>query len=565
MSEIIQITVITENEKREQQKIDVTHDSDMTLMITLLRKKLISGNFCGGRGTCQRCRVRFLQAAPFPTAQDRQAFTPDELRNGYRLACMARPKNTCIVQLDFIKPREPEIVTKISHMTGVTEKNDHMSQEKRSKGRYMIAVDLGTTTIAMQLMDIDTGEVTDTYCVMNPQRSYGADVLSRIKAANEDVAYKGAAAVMREGVWNVLREGVNRFCGKLLALPEETSLHCMCIAGNTTMEHLLMGLSTEKLGKSPFIPEKLGLQKCTLPNGPVSLPVYITPGISAFVGGDIVAGLYFLNLLPLCGTGGTGDFRETGCDDQRGQCNGDFRRGAVLFIDLGTNGEMAITDGRRMIVTATAAGPAFEGGPGKAAVGSDMVAITAFLLKEGIIDETGLMAEPYFDEGVTVALPDAGSGAEFSVSGDSAVSASTKQTDSVNPIMARVSVRLTQKDIRDLQMAKAAVRAGVEVLQQKMGYPPITKVYLAGGFGYYLNVGAAAAIGLLPEKLKSCTEAVGNTSLAGSFRMGKDLWTGSVKEEILSGMTQGIESINLAEQASFEELYIRHMELKGSS
>ena len=285
-----------------------------------------------------------------------------------------------------------------------------------------------------------------------------------------------------------------------------------------------MGLSTEGLGKSPFWPVELGLQKCTLVTEWVNggrLPVYITPGISAFVGGDIVAGLYTLRMLPA-------------------QWKDDVQT-AVLLIDLGTNGEMAITDGKRMIVTATAAGPAFEGGAGKAAAGSDMVAMTASLLKEGIIDETGLMAEPYFEEGVTVPL-------------SSAVNAQSRSD----------SIYLTQKDIRDLQMAKAAVRAGVEVLWQKMGCPEISQVYLAGGFGYYLNVDAAAAIGLLPEKLKPCTKAVGNSSLAGAFRMGKDLWTGKLQEEALAEMMMGIESINLAEQKDFEALYIRYMDLKSS-
>lgn len=544
LSETIQITIITENEGQERQEIKVTHDSDMTLMTTLLKKELISGNFCGGRGTCKRCRVRFLQAAPLPTSLERQAFTPDELRLGYRLACMARPRNDCVIRLAFVQPRKIEILTNTSDMMDVSEKNDHFGQEERTEKRYLIAVDLGTTTIAMQLMDIDSGQAVDTYCAMNPQRSYGADVLSRIQAANA-----GAAGVLRESVWKVLQEGVKRFrrfcdaAGQEISgektVDKETSgqivsLCCMCIAGNTTMEHLLMGLSTEGLGKSPFTPVKLGLQKCMLMlsdnaeapqievmDGDMEmtervndnrLPIYIAPGISAFVGGDIAAGLYTLKM-----------------------------QGAALFIDLGTNGEMAITDGKRMIVTATAAGPAFEGGPGKAVAGSDMVAVTAFLLKEGIIDETGLMAGPYFEEGVTVALSDA-----------------------MNAPGSSDDVYLTQKDIRDLQMAKAAVRAGVEVLWKKMGCPEISQVCLAGGFGCYLDVDAAAVIGLLPEKWKRYTRAVGNTSLAGAFQMGKDLWTGRLQEERLNKTLQGIESINLAEQENFEEMYIRYMNLQSS-
>lgn len=575
MSETIQVTVIAENERQERQEIKVTHDSGVTLMTTLLKKELISGNFCGGRGACKRCRVRFLQAAPLPTSLERQAFTPDELRLGYRLACMARPRNDCVIRLEFVQSRKIEILTDTADMMDVSGKSDHFGQNERAEKRCLIAVDLGTTTIAMQLMDIDSGQALDTYCAMNPQRSYGADVLSRIQAANA-----GAADALRESVWKVLRKGVSRFYDfchtaaqgisvqedSVQEVPDQGDFEqenierkaficCMCIAGNTTMEHLLMGLSTERLGKSPFMPVELGLQKCTLPfnadvlpegipngmpdgildgipsghagmppepaeepsglTGKVKngfLPVYIAPGISAFVGGDIAAGLYTLNM-----------------------------RGAALFIDLGTNGEMAVTDGKRMIVTATAAGPAFEGGPGKAVAGSDMVAVTAYLLKKGIIDETGLMAEPYFEEGVTVSLSDA-----------------------MNAPGSSDSVYLTQKDIRDLQMAKAAVRAGVEVLWQRIGCPEISQVYLAGGFGYYLDVEAAAVIGLLPEKWKRRTKAVGNTSLAGAFQMGKDLWTGKLREEALDEMLRGIESINLAEQKEFEALYIQYMDLRLS-
>lgn len=200
-----------------------------------------------------------------------------------------------------------------------------------------------------------------------------------------------------------------------------------------------------------------------------------------------------------------------------------------------------MTDGTRMIVTAAAAGPAFEGGPGKAAAGSDMVALTAHLLKEGIIDRTGLMADPYFEEGVSLPLADG-------------------RKDSCG----ETSLYLTQKDIRNLQMAKAAVRAGVEILHRKLGEPFVTQVYLAGGFGYYLDVDAAVAIGLLPEQLRTCTKAVGNASLAGAFQMGKDLWTGKLTEEALAEMMRGIESINLAEQEAFEALYIRYMNLESS-
>ena len=488
MSEHIQVTIAVS----ESVKKNVTHHTDETLMSTLLKNNLISENFCGGTGKCGRCRVQFLQAAPLPGATERTAFSPDELRQGYRLACMARPKNNCVIRLDFPNTQKIDIITDMIEMSG-----DIDPKSQCLKGS-IIAVDLGTTTIAMQLMDAATGAVIDTYCALNPQRRYGADVLSRIRAAG-----MGHAEELRSSVWKVLQDGVDKFCND--------SIRCMCIAGNTTMEHLLMGLPTEGLGKSPFTPVETGLQQCTMPEGRamtseiLTFPVYVTPGISTFVGGDIVAGLYHCKLL-------------------------DDPDGAVLFIDLGTNGEMAITDSQRMIVTATAAGPAFEGGAGASVQGSDMIAVTASLLAKGIVDETGLLAEPYFESGITISLP-----------------GRTEQ------------IHLTQKDIRDLQMAKAAVRAGVEILCEKMGSPKIVKVYLAGGFGYYLDVEAAVKIGLLPESVRKVTHAAGNTSLAGAFKIGRDLVMHQVSKESLEQKLCRIESINLAEQENFESLYLGYL------
>ena len=444
--------------------------------------------------------MQFLQAAPLPGSTERTAFSPDELRQGYRLACMARPKNDCVIRLDFPNSQKIDIITDMIEMS---DDIDHKSQKGGSEGN-IIAVDLGTTTIAMQLMDVETGAVMDTYCALNPQRSYGADVLSRIRAAG-----MGHAEELRSSVWKVLQDGVNNF--------RHASVRCMCIAGNTTMVHLLMGLPTEGLGKSPFTPVEIGVQQCTMPEDSamtseaLTFPVYVTPGISTFVGGDIVAGLYHCQLFP----------QGISHDDSDG---------AVLFIDLGTNGEMAITDGKRMIVTATAAGPAFEGGAGVSVQGSDMIALTASLLAEGIIDETGLLAEPYFESGITISQPER-----------------TEQ------------IHLTQKDIRDLQMAKAAVRAGVEILCEKMASPKIAKVYLAGGFGYYLDVEAAVKIGLLPESVRELALAVGNTSLAGAFKIGRDLITHQVSKESLEQKLCGIESVNLAEQENFESLYLSYL------
>lgn len=512
----VKITIVMTYEKTKtisdgetRKSVIVTHDSSTTIMSSLLKHGLISGSFCGGRGDCGRCLVQFIQGATMPTALERSVLTAEKLRQGYRLACLSKPKDDCVIRLAVEENKEIEI---ISDMMGVPQLNDCISQYKTDALNRIsdvtdtiIAVDLGTTTIAMQLMEDGCGRVVDTYCEMNPQRCYGSDVLSRIKASCE-----GEREKLQQLVLKVMEKGVERFKRK------KTHIRGMCIAGNTTMEHLLMGYDVLSLGKSPFTPVEIGLQEYR--NADWDFKVWITPGISAFVGGDIVAGLYALDMLP---TGGS-DF----CAGDRQECDG----GVKVLIDLGTNGEMAITDGINMIVTATAAGPAFEGGAGAGIVGSDMIAITAKLLQSGILDETGLLEEPYFSEGISVGEP---------------------------------AIYLCNKDIRDLQMAKAAVRAGVEILWKKMGQPEIKQVYLSGGFGYFLNVEAAFRIGLLPGFMHDKVVAVGNTSLAGAYRIGCDLLHGKTGKEDMEERLSSITSINLAEQEAFQRLYMQYIDLKN--
>lgn len=553
MSEKIKITVVTGIEKpngvdgsTNTGNLTLTQESAMTLMPLLLKNHLMDGSFCGGRGDCGRCVVQFLKGAPLPTGLERSRLEPGELRQGYRLACVTRPKADCTIRMVETEQEEIPIVTEINLLSenidligrknGLSENQKPVDMKSTIKspdggeknGCYIIAVDLGTTTIAMQLRNADTGETADTYCERNPQQRYGADVLARIQASVD-----GQGEELRRLVCGVILRGLGQFWEYLRG----KGILCMYIAGNTAMEHLLLGYDVASLGRAPFVPVETGLQKIAadrllagignLPENPQGMdgegifgfPVYIAPCISAFVGGDVVAGLYALGLL------------SGGRSEDRGQ--------AVLFIDLGTNGEMAVTDGQRMIVTATAAGPAFEGDG--TMIGTDRIALTARLLCRGILDETGLLEEPYFTEGVRIE-----DGKEDVESGN--------QNKNVHYIK--------QEDIRALQMAKAAVRAGVEILWERMGRPAIEKVFLAGGFGYYLDVEAAVAIGLLPAYMRGRVQAVGNTSLAGAYELGRDLSFDRTAGGWLEERTVLAESVNLAETEEFERLYLKYMGLE---
>lgn len=355
-------------------------------------------------------------------------------------------------------------------------------------GSKLIAVDIGTTTIAMVLYSQD-GREEDRFVTVNPQVRFGADVLSRIQAASEgDVAEN-----MKQAVRQVLASGIKQFKSHNPCINLQ-----MVIAANTTMIYLLMGYDPEELGMAPFQASHLEKIDFTLEG----VPATILPGLKAFVGADILSGIY------------AGRMAE--------------REEITLLIDLGTNGEMAIGNRYGLTACSTAAGPAFEGDATKGIWGADMVHLTAELLKAGILDETGLIADTYFDDGVRI--------------GD---------------------VLITQQSIRSLQLAKAAIAAGVELVADAHGLKSmeqIDKVILAGGFGYFLNAQDAAEIGLLPVQLVDKVVSGGNTALAGILRYGTEgsSQAGNRIQEIVK-MTK---TINLAEQKDFQDKYIQAMYLK---
>ncbi len=484
MEKILQIKNI-ENNKIYQNK------QGQNLLEVILFEENYDFFHCGKKGICGRCQVRFVSGAPLPSAADRQFFSPEKLREGWRLACTAKPKSDCLIEVHFITQRN------ISILTSEPEKNENESQTQMqlNKEICIIAIDLGTTTIAMELRGIESGICYETFCRMNPQRTFGADVISRMEAAEE-----GKAKVLREQVNAVIEEGMQRL--SKIRKPQSAVL-----AGNTAMIHLLMGYSVSTLCRNPFKPVERSLTAVTFIFAGVK--TYIFPGISAFVGGDITAGLYYI---------------------LKNQC----KKETSLLIDLGTNGEMVLTDGERLFVTATAAGPAFEGGTKEAVIGTDMIAAVSELCKLKLVDDTGLLSEPYFSTGVKI---------------------KQKSAEAV----------LTQKDIRALQMAKAAVFAGICVLVKRMdiSFSKISNVYLAGGFGYYLNVESAFDIGILPSELKGKVKAVGNTSLKGSFLYAKNIIEDDKAAKEPERIVHSATEINLAKEPEFEKIYIEAMQLRN--
>lgn len=345
---------------------------------------------------------------------------------------------------------------------------------------YGIAVDLGTTTVVVYLEALADNKNIATTSFVNPQNSFGADVISRIQFASEDKGLKMLQASLIKDLDKAIRE----LCKENEI--ESEAISRVCISGNTTMLHILKGVDPTPLASYPFTPVFTDLQRIeakeidieAIPNAIVDL----LPSLSAYVGADIIAGIASSEL-----------------PDES-----DYS----LFIDIGTNGEMALGNKDKILCCATAAGPAFEGakissgmGGVKGAIhkfseegyetignskplglcGSGLIDVISHLLKTKKLDPTG-----YLEEAINF-LP----GSELS---------------------------LTPQDIREVQLAKGAIAAGIHTLVNKaeIGFDQISKVYLAGGFGYAINPKSAAEIGLFPDELISKIIRAGNTSGLGA-------------------------------------------------
>lgn len=353
----------------------------------------------------------------------------------------------------------------------------------KKPGRELAVADLGTTTIAVEWYDRQ-GEKQGEYVCQNPQRVFGADVISRIQAAENPMFRQQ----MRQSVRRALSEGIES-CRRQGGDPEQ-----LIAAGNTTMQYLLLGHDPAPLGRAPFAAEHLSSEKLEIDG----LETVTMPGLSAFVGGDIVAGIL--------------------------ACGMDREPGISLLVDLGTNGEMVLGNREKLLCCGTAAGPAFEGGGD--IWGADMIALTAVLMERGLVDDTGLLAEPYFEQGISIG-----------------------------------GVRISQERIRQLQTAKAAIRSGIDILAAAYGLgslEQVEQVYLAGGFGYFLNVQAAVSLGLIPQKLEGRVTAAGNTALAGAWIYGNSA-QGRERAERLCSVAQ---VLNLAECQGFESGFVDAMYLR---
>lgn len=360
---------------------------------------------------------------------------------------------------------------------------DSIASPKKSENTELesvptvVAIDLGTTTIGMYLINALTGEQMGVFVSLNPQSIHGADVISRISKAN---------AGKRDELQALILETIENGVKKLI---KERIPKLIMISGNTVMEHLLMGIDVAPLGVYPFRANNLEQAEMSI----CGIRTILMPGISAFIGGDIVSGIYTLGFM---------EHKEIS-----------------LLIDLGTNAEMVIGNGERMLALSAAAGPAFD----QKVYGSQLIKAVAQILREEKADRTGCLVDEYFELGC---------------------------------IVGRTLVK--QEEIRELQKAKAAVYAGIVLLAREYGVSleEIDKVYIAGGLGFYMDMDSALEIGLFPREFEGKLEVVGNTSLQGAYQYAIALENGGYD---MSQLIAKVQELHLAEIPGFDETYINAM------
>lgn len=497
-----------------QRQVKVTFQPQGRVVYVLAGTKIIEAaavagiiidSSCGGAGICGKCRVKIVQPKQEECLACRQTVSEDTV--------IEVPKESLLLGIEKIVIESDILHTIIP------------DERKIGGDKYFgVAVDVGTTTLAASLVNLKNGSEIAVTGDINPQISFGDDVISRIKYA----ASGGKnTAKLQKAIVGQINAMINRLCGQ--GGVDKKNIYEITIAGNTTMEHLVCGIDPAALGQLPFEPVYRGANAVNAAELKLEINdkgiVYVLPIVGGFIGGDISAGMLAVDLLS--------------------------QPQPVLMIDVGTNGEIVLANNGKIMAASTAAGPAFEGariscGMRAAAgaiekvklaggdciynvignvepagiCGSGLIDVTAELLNAGIVDSSGRMNRR-----------------EFIVAG---------------------KIKITQNDIRQIQLAVGAIRAGINIILKKAGIKAadLKKVFIAGGFGSFIRRNNAQRIGLLPAEVShEKISFVGNTSLAGA-----KLALLSIKaRQRAEGLAKQTEHIELSADSDFQNEFANAM------
>ena len=569
------------------------------LLQLLLENDIFVDNPCNGNGTCGKCKVMVLEGNLPPLSKgERKLLKEDEINAGIRLSCLVVPEEDIKVEI-LQKERKHKILTtgyvpefefnptlckkifeikmptlenqspfedslcealgtkkvnwkllrdyesSYGTVTGVFNDSELIALEAEDTTEFLygVAIDIGTTTVVAALIDMNNGEELATASRINPQKKFGLDVLTRITYELEHP--EGSKEELQKTIVEAINEMVEELCSERKVKKE--NIYEISIAANCTMMHFLLGVDATSIGKSPYAPvftkaknisaSDLGIKaaKCAR--------VYCLPSVSSYIGADIVAGAYV-------------------CELHKAEEN-------ILFIDIGTNGEIVLSKGGKLLSCSCAAGPALEGmniSSGMRAAegavedvvitekgvylkvigeedpigicGSGILAAVKELLRTGIVKNNGafikkeqLEESDYRYEMIQLN----GNKREFLL----------KSTPE--------QLLITQGDVRQVQLAKGALLSGFYALlkQAKIDMSELDKVMIAGQFGAHLPADSLVGTGILPEEVKDKLVYVGNSSKTGAYMA---LMSVEVKKEI-EELAGEMEYMELGASEGYEKLF----------
>ena len=460
------------------------------------------------------------------------------------------------ISLQILK-KIPILIRKADFKITVTICNDEiidLESDNTAKKSYGIAFDIGTTTVVGYLIDLGSGEELSAVAKTNPQVIHGDDVISRIGFAQQP---KGGLEKLQKEIVITLNEIIRETTQK--AEIDKSNIYETVIVGNTCMHHLFLGLNPINLASSPYIPvikESLSLKVKDIPGLSLNptANIYMLPNISAFVGADILAGILSTSM-----------WRE----DK-----------AVLLVDLGTNGEVVLGSKGELWACSAAAGPAFEGsrissgmraaegaidkvkidnkfiiykviedGKVRGICGSGLIDLIAELLKLGLINKSGKLIDR--EEGNSELSEEIRKRIIKGQKGNKFLLVKDKETENGKPIY------LTQRDIREVQLAKAAIFAGIKILLKEVNIPleDIQEIFLAGAFGNFIDKKSAVRIGLLPNLPLKKIESVGNAAGRGA----EITLCSNKMREVSEEISKKVKYVELSSRPDFQEEFIKAM------
>jgi uncharacterized 2Fe-2S/4Fe-4S cluster protein (DUF4445 family) len=555
---------------------------------------------CGGHGTCKKCKVRVASGDQAVSSVDPRAFSPDELRSGWRLACRAQAEHDVVVEVPPLQTRpkaalagvgrhvilrpavqkrylelsEPTLEDQTSDLERVLAAMDDVELQvplsvvrelgrtlresdwkvtaafvddvlvgvepgDTSAARYAIAYDLGTTTVVATLLDLETGQPAAVRSMLNMQQPFGADVISRISATMLDDT---ALARLQDAAHETLALLTREVCEEAGVDPAE--VYEIVVTGNVTMIQLALGIDPEPLSMAPFTIASRRLPEATAADFGIAVheraPAVLFPALGAYVGPDIVAGVL--------ATGLTLDKRTR------------------LFIDVGTNSEIVLGSSERALACAAPAGPAFEAAQIRCGMRAADGAIEGVRVVDGEVQLTVIGdVEPVglCGSGLVDAVAELVGAGILDHSGRFVLGSHERlrKIGEENVFHLTDDVFLSQRDVRELQFAKASIATGWAILCKDLGLDPgeISQVLLGGSFGSYLTAASAVKIGLVPRLPLPRIVAAGNVAGEGAKIAALSLTERAAANAVLDE----IDYVELSGRADFNDLFIDQLAFPG--